>query len=1014
MTGKQPRNPLSVGDLVSGFHVEQIDDLAELQAWGVLAHHEASGARAYHIVRDDPENVFAFAFRTLPESSNGVAHILEHTVLCGSERYPVKDPFIQLARGSMNTFLNALTYPDKTVYPAASPVRQDLFNLMAVYGDAVFFPLLKQEAFRQEGHRIEPGPDGLLQRAGIVFNEMKGNYATEDNAVGELAQQKLLPDTAYGVDSGGDPRAIPALTYEEFIAFHRRNYHPSNCLIYLYGDIPSADYFQFLHDQFLSRLERLPEGEAGSPALKTLVQPRWDAPRAELGEYPVGAEDSTEGRSSFTMLWLLPTEDEPLERLKASLLSELLLGGDGSPLQKALIESHLGEDLSSASGLAGHLRELTFGAGLRGTDPERAEAIRELVTKTLTDLARNGFHPDLVEAGLRQFEFHHREIKGGPYGMRLLNRVMRGWLHGLPPANGLRFDPVIGELKRQLQHSPSLISDLITPWLLENPHRLDLTVKPKPGLAEAWSAEESSEMQGIASAMSAEDREQLEAANRALAEFQSSPDRPEDLAKIPFLSRTDAPAEVERVPFSTESVLGRPVLVHDLFTEGLVYLDGVVDISGLSAEELVLLPLYTSMLSGSGLPDMDYDRLAVEMDLRLGRFGVNPEVSERLDGTLQMHLGFRIAALEDRIGDAADLVARLFAEANVDNHTRLRDLLAEARNDLRSAMLPAGHQMAVLQARRGRSSVGVVEELWRGPNQLLALSAIEPEKELSLLGTRLRHIQQKLLSRSRLTLSVTGGGHALTPAMQAAEEFVLRFPGGEAGGEPSGTPRGSSMGQGRVGGTLGSDPVAASAAGAAINRTQAFEITSQVNYVAVNLPASRLGEAEQAHEMIASALLSTSFLWEHVRMKGGAYGGFARSSGLPASFDFGSYRDPNLLQTLAAYESGLQWLDSQDITDRDVELAVIGAVGRDARPLVPSEKASASFRRYLYGVSDQVRQARRDALIATTTADVRRVGQRLQQAWDQRLTAVLGGPAALDSASGELPDLQQNRVRLPV
>lgn len=1006
MAGKQPVLSLSVGQKIHGFVIEQIDDLAELQAWGVLASHPGSGARVYHVVRDDSENVFAFSFRTLPPSSNGIAHILEHTVLCGSQRYPVKDPFIQLARGSMNTFLNALTYPDKTVYPAASPVRQDLFNLMAVYGDAVFFPLLREEAFRQEGHRLEPGTDGHLQRAGIVFNEMKGNYATEDNAVGELAQQKLLPDTAYGVDSGGDPRVIPSLTYEEFVAFHRRNYHPSNCLIYLYGDIPSADYFQFLDQHFLSRFGPLPEAADQGSAAASLLQPRWDAPRTALGEYPAAAGEETDGRSSFTMLWLLPDSDEPLDRLKASLLSELLLGGDGSPLQKALIESHLGEDLSPASGLSGHLRELTFGAGLRGTDPERADAIRDLVIATLTEIAEGGFDSDLVEAGLRQFEFHHREIKGGPYGMRLLNRVMRGWLHGFPPANGLRFDPVIAELKRQLKQEPGLLSDLVRNWLLENTHRLDLTVRPKPGLADEWSADEAGEVTALESRMTAAERRALEEANRSLTRFQSEPDREEDLATIPFLSRADAPTEVEHVPYSLETVLGRPVLVHDLFTEGLVYLDGAIDLSGLSAEELVLLPMYTSMLSGSGLPDMDYDRLAVELDLRLGRFGVNPEVSERLDSGMQMHLGFRVAALEDRIGDAADLVSQLFAEANVDSTARLRDLLAEARNDLRSAMLPAGHQMAMLGARRGRSSVGVVEELWRGPNQLLALSAIDPETELEVLGHRLRLIQQKLLSRARLTLSVTAGGHALTPAMQAAEEFALRFPGGETGNRAGNPVAGR--------GALGSDTVAAAAAGTAIQRIQAFEITSQVNYVAVNLPGSRLGDPQQAHEMIASSLLSTSYLWEQVRMKGGAYGGFARSSGLPASFDFGSYRDPRLAETLAAYRAGLEWLDSAAITERDVELAVIGVVGRDARPLAPGEKSSASFHRYLSGITHEVRQARRNALIGAGVADVQRVGQRLRAAWDDRLVAVLGGTAALDSAAESVPELLSNRVRLPV
>jgi Zn-dependent M16 (insulinase) family peptidase len=460
---------------LSGFEITPVRDIQEYRSVGIRARHVATGLDLYHLFSDDEENLFSFIFKTPSKDNSGVAHILEHSVLSGSRSYPIKDPFLALMKGSMNTFLNAMTYPDKTVYPASSILEQDYFNLMSVYGDSVFFPLLRREIFMQEGIRFEKGEDGLPVPQGVVFNEMQGAYSNHDSIVAEWSYRTLFPDTPYRFDSGGEPESILGLSYEDFLAYHATYYHPSNCRIFLYGNIPTEKQLSFIEEKFLSSFSKL------SIDSEIPVQPRWTSPRFSEFTAPLGG-DEDDDTTTITLNWLTRSLDDPVGVLSMEVLSEILLGNSGSPLEKAIVDSGLGDDVSPVSGLESEVREMVFSVGLRGTDPSQREKFEKLVFSTLSGLASKGIPREIIEGAVRRVEFRNREIRGGyPFGLRLMGKALRGWLHGNDPENTLEFSKHMHTLKETLRERPRYFEELIKTVFIENNHRVSVVVRPDAG-----------------------------------------------------------------------------------------------------------------------------------------------------------------------------------------------------------------------------------------------------------------------------------------------------------------------------------------------------------------------------------------------------------------------------------------------------------------------------------------------------------------------------------------------------
>ncbi len=1014
-----------------GFTVQSSTELPEYHGTGTLLRHEQSGAQVYHLHNDDPENMFSFAFLTPPPDSTGVAHILEHTVLSGSRNYPLKDPFLHLMKGSMNTFLNALTFPDKTVYPASSPVARDLFNIMEVYGDAVFFPLLKRELFQQEGHRLQFMADGTLERTGVVLNEMKGARSTHDAVAGDWAIRSLLPDTPYGYDSGGDPAEIPHLTYEEFVEFHRRYYHPSNCRIFLYGNIATERYLELLDERFLSHFHTQ-ERPAPIPE-----QPRWESPRELERTFPLDASEDDVGQSSVTLNWLLFPVTDPV-RLKAlEVLGEVLLGHSGSPLQKLISESNLGEDLSSPSGIETDLREAIFAVGMRGTDPEKKGAIIDLIEGELRRLVDEGLDDELVTGAIRTVEFRNREIRSGPTGIRLAGRLYRGWLHDAPPETTLEFRRPFDALKQELEENPNYFESMITDHLLNNPHRSTLVVRPDKEQLERERREAERDLAAVSAALPEDEGVRISEEQRALEELQAQPDRPEDIERLPTLTKEDAPREVPRIPVERMRTSdGVEVLRHGVFTNGVVYVDLAFSLDGISEELLPYIPLFTTAVTETGLSDTSYDAISNEIALKMGGLNVSAEVSrikasgDRAKGgppadTPHAYLHVRMKCLRESLDEALELMLRILTDANFGNSERLATLVQETRNDYRAAIIPGGHNFAALRAARGVSGTARVEDSWRGLSQYFFLRNLAdgsgedaeaaradapgeavsppgggmdpggeggPGRGLDSLSDVFYALRDSFVVRSRLIAAVTCDPEAGPHVAERLEHALARLPMGAGLDEYRGLPVGRSE----------------------VPRHESLIVSSAVNYVAVALQGTAYGTAEYAAEAALAHILRTGRLWELIRMKGGAYGAFATTRGLEELFSFVSYRDPHVLPTIQAYGQAVDELVDSAPDERTVELAVISLIGREQRPLSPGEQNSYALRWHLLGLTPEMRQAHRDYTLGLGPEAVQQAARRIRERLEGAYVAVVGGRAAIESAAEAVPGFTEHVIEVPV
>ncbi len=980
--------------------------LPEYRTDGTLLRHPGTRCEVLHLATTDTENLFAFCFSTPPRDDTGVSHIIEHSVLSGSQRYRVKEPFSALMKGSMHTFLNALTYPDRTVYPAASCNRTDFFNMMAVYGDAVFRPLLRKVTFMQEAWRLEEAEEGAgaeqMRYAGIVYNEMKGAYSSPDSVVSEWTSRSLFPDTPYAHDSGGDPAAIPLLTLDAARAFHGRYYHPSNCRIFLYGDIPLTDILAFLDEQFLSGFtaSRI---DASIP-----LQKQWKKPRRLERTFPVKPDTPLDGRSSVTMSWLLPAVTEPIEVVTHEVLSEILVESAGSPLRKALVDSGLGEDLSPVSGLETDLQQMIFAVGLRGTEPDREQKISTLIQETLKGLARDGIDDGLVQSMINRVEFRHREIKGSgsPYALRLMGRALRGWVHGGDPFDSLEFARCMEELKKRIAADPDYLEKCLEKSFVSNPHRLTLVVRPDREQEERDSAEERERVGALLARMTEKEKTEAVRDARAFKEYQLAPDAPEALALIPSLHRADIPVNVERIPHKDSlTPSGVPLALHDIFTNEIIYLDFAFPTDGIGGEHSLLLPLFGRAVCGMGLPGMRYDAVALELFRLTGGFSAALDaggIAGRKEGFGQF-LFFRTRCLRQNLAEASRLVARLFAEADFRDLARLRDILLEMRNDMKSALIPGGHQFAMLRAAGMISPPVAKEEEWRGVTQLLYLEELarDIDPQLPRVAGALEEMRRALLVRSLLIANATACADCFPDIVHAVDSLAARL-----SDRPAASP----------------GPAKEPAAGAvrpAFDRgspglkAESLVASASVGYVARAMPGFRFEHPLNGPVAVLGHLLSTGYLWEKVRMEGGAYGAFSYPRNMDGLFLLGSYRDPHITRTVRAFDEGLRLMESGPLNDTEVEKAIIGTIGREDRPIDPGEKGFISLQRRLHGITDDARQARRTSLLAVERQGIAEAARQLREESSRGFTAVIANRRSLEEAAAQMPELGAKVTDLP-
>lgn len=933
----------------------RIEELEELKCYGVLWQHDKTGAELMSVEQPLEENkTFGVVFRTPPEDSNGIAHVLEHSVLCGSRKYPVKDPFAELLKGSVQTFLNAMTFPDRTCYPVASCNLQDFYNLVDVYLDAVLHPraLSDPRVMAQEGWHYElDEKDKPLSFKGVVFNEMKGVYSNPDNMQSRQLLNKLLPDTPYGVDSGGDPKEIPNLTFEYFKGFHERFYHPSNAKFWFYGDDPPAQRLKLL-DDYLSEFNRT------QVMSEINLQPAWKEPRKVEHDFAVGPDEDISKKTMACVSWVLADQKPDLETsLALEILSYIIMGTPGAPLRKALTDSGMGSRVIGG-GLYDGLVQPTFSVGLKDISASDSPAVEKLVMDTLRRLATEGLEKEAIEAALNRIEFQNRELNTGgfPRGLALMFSAVQNWNYGKDPFEALRYEAPLRALRAKLlERKEPVLEAIIKEQMLENPHRLTVTSKPSFEEGPRRDAEEKHRLQLHKEKLSEGELQSIIDSTAELKALQEAPDSPEMLAKIPRLELSDIPKSSPRIPSEVLSMGPATVLRHPLLTSGVVYVDVAFDLGAVPEELLPLLPIFIKGLREMGTSKSDFVQLQRRTDLATGGISASPFVSAKRNSQEPVtYLILRGKAMEAKLNVLMDIMAEMATEVSWNNKERFIQLVKEARASGRSQLLSSGHTVAASRLARNLTKAGWIQEQMSGLAQFEYMGSIlsKAEKDWPTVEAQLRSLQACIFSKS-CVVNLTADSDVLDRATSDMASFLGRLP---ELSRSTGlwSPTLSPMSEGII-------------------------IPSQVNYVAK--AANLFRDAKYVFHgsaMVASKLLRTGYLWDKVRVIGGAYGGFCTFDSRSGDFKYLSYRDPNLQQTLDNYDAVPAFLKEMEISEDELTKSILGTMGEIDSHQLPDSKGYTALQRHLLAETDEMRQKVRDEILGCSASDIRNFADALE------------------------------------
>lgn len=911
--------------------------------------HRVTGARHLHLAADNRENVFLVAFKTMPEDSTGVAHILEHTVLCGSARYPVRDPFFLMLRRSLNTFMNAFTASDWTAYPFASQNEQDFDNLLSVYLDAVFFPHLHELDFAQEGIRIEPSstePDATLVYKGVVYNEMKGAMSSPHTTLNERVNSYLYPTTTYHHNSGGDPAHIPDLTHAALKAFHQRHYHPGNAVFMTYGDASVLSLQTRFEAQALSHFDGPADAVLGRD------EKRYVAPVRVEEAY---APESNEGPQTHHVLaWLLGPAADVSARFEAHLLSGILLENSASPLRAALEQTELGLSPSALMGLDDQNREMAFMCGLEGSDPEHAAAFEALVLEVLQQVVAQGVPQEQVEAVLHQFELSQREIGGDsyPYGLQLVLNGLNAVLQEADPVALWDIEPTLQSLRLAIQ-DPAYVPSLVRRLLLDNPHRVRVTLRPDAELSHRRDALEASKLAAIQSTLSAQDLQDLSERAKALSERQAQEN---DLSCLPKVTLADVPADTKSLKPTSINTSGLPVTTYAQGTNGLFYQQLIIDLPALSLRETQLLPVYTALFAELGAGADDYLTMQQRQSAVSG--GLRMSLSARTDlmdaNAAQAHLVFSGKSLARNESEFQALMSESFTGLRFDEDARIRELLAQLKARWESSVTGQGHQLAASAAARHCSALATFQQQQGGLFGIRFMRQLHQQvgdaSQLQSLQAELSALHQRIISAPRQALLIaeadTLAQHTLAAHWSGLPAHSDQFVG------------------------MQWQPASLQTV------NEAWLTQTQVQFCAKAYPAVASNHDDAPALMALGGFLRNGFLHRAIREQGGAYGGGAGYDANACAFRFFSYRDPRLSETLQDFDASINWLLSTKHKADQLEEALLGIFADMDKPRSPAGEARQAFHNALYGRTPAQRQQLRERLLAVSIADLQRVAEQ--------------------------------------
>ncbi len=948
--------------------------IPELNSTAKLYSHKRTGARLLSIINDDENKVFSINFRTTPKDSTGVAHILEHSVLGGSEKYPVKEPFVELLKGSLATFVNAFTFPDKTCYPVASQNLQDFYNLIDVYMDAVLHPLITKETLMQEGWHFEiNSPDEPLTYKGVVFNEMKGAYSSPDGVLQSRVMESLFPKHLYGVDSGGDPRHIPDLTYENFRNFWETYYHPSNTFIFMYGNDDPEKRLKMM-EGYLKGYKKQKVRSA-----VPLAKPFKRAKKVEYA-YDAGSDSELENKNYLVVNWLMPDTSDEVLSFSMGILANILIGTPASPLKKALIDSGLGEDLAGL-GLESDMRQMIFSTGLKGTRARHAKKIEKLIFSTLENLVRDGIDPDTIAAAINTAEFRLRENNTGsfPRGIALILRALTTWLYDDSPFKMLGFEDALKEIRTRYSADKNYFEKLIQTHLLDNVHRTILRLTPDPELGRRFDEDEKSRLEAIRSALNESQIAELVEQTKKLKELQETPNSNEALETLPFLQLKDLDKKSNSVPVEELQLQDATTLYHDLFTNGIVYLDLGFDLHAIPADLLPLTEIFGRALFEMGTDTEDYTKLSQRIGKSTGGIYADA-VSVTALGSREsvIKLFIRGKSTVAQSAEMLNILKDVLLKTNFDNRKRLKQMVLEEKAGLESGLVPGGHSFVNTCLRAQFNESGWANDQIKGIAYLFALRELanDIDKKWKSVLKRFEKIRDLLINRNALICNVTLDSESWKTFKPQFESFLAELPAKNI--------------------KLSSFNIQPSA------QKEGFTIPAQVNYVGKGANLYQLGYKHDGSVEVILGYLRMTHLWEKIRILGGAYGAFSVFDDRSGVITFISYRDPNLADTLENYDKSAEFLknlDASRLSDAELTKAIIAAIGDLDAYQLPDAKGYTSLMRHLTGRTDEMRQKTRDQILSTNGEDFIAFGEILEKVAQSDAVAVIGSQSAIESAN---------------
>lgn len=953
------------------YELLQQQTLSDLKSEGYYLRHKKSGARILLIKNDDDNKVFSIGFRTPPEDSTGLPHILEHSVLCGSKNFPIKDPFVELVKGSLNTFLNAMTFPDKTVYPVASCNDKDFQNLMHVYMDAVFYPNIykKEEIFRQEGwsYKLE-SEDAPLTYNGVVYNEMKGAFSSPEGVLDRVVLNTLFPDTCYAHESGGDPECIPDLTYEQFLAFHQKYYHPSNSYIYLYGNMDFAEKLEWLDKEYLSAFDKK---EIDSEI--ELQKPFTEMKEIEEA-YSITSDEPEEDNTYLSYNKVVGISLDKELYLAFEVLDYALLSAPGAPLKKALVDAGIGKDIMGS--YENGIYQPMFSVVAKNANAEQKEAFVSVIEDTLRTIVKDGMDQKALEAGIHYNEFRYREADFGSYPKGLMYglQIFDSWLYDEEkPFIHMSAIEVYDFLKTQI--ATGYFEHLIETYLLDNPHGAIVVVKPERGRTARMDKELEEKLASYKEGLSREEVQALVTATRCLEEYQEEEEKQEDLEKIPVLKRSDISREIAPIQNEELTMKDTKVIFHEVDTNGIGYVDLIFDLSGVLAEDLPYVGILQAVLGVIDTQHYEYGELFNEINRHTGGIGtsieVYPDVTQVKEKVFQATFEIKARALYAKIPIAFSMMEEILTTSKLWDEKRLKEILAMTKSRLQMRFQSAGHATAAARALSYASPISAFKELTGGIAYYEVVKRIEEhfDDEKELLISKLQQLVRQLFCAENMMISYTAEKAGLEGLEQEIASLRTKL--------------------------FEKQPERTACVLHCKKRNEGFKTSSKVQYVARAGNFMDQGYAYTGTFQILKVILGYEYLWQNVRVKGGAYGCSSNFNRLGEAY-FASYRDPNLEKTNAVYEGVVPYLRNFTVSERDMTKYIIGTMSNLDQPMTPVAKGDRSMNLYMNHVTEEMIREERNQILDAKEEDIRALADAVEAALECNQLCVIGSEEKIE------------------